>query len=153
VINTLLSNYNIGQSVTNFRNYNAYNGFLTNTLNSAYAGVHTATGAVYDRFNKQENDTHTGALNASFDLFPGGSDKGRHNIQFGILYEQRQDRSWTINPRDLWNNMRFAANDAIIIGLDSSKIIGTDTFTVNLGPTLGDSTFHINVFQNLIKEN
>jgi hypothetical protein len=84
--------------------------------------MHTATGAVYNRFEKAENDTHTGALNASFDLFPGGSDKGRHNIQFGILYEQQVHRDYTIISRDLWNTMRFAANDAHIKGLDSSSM-------------------------------
>lgn len=152
VINTLLSNYNLGQEVISFKNYNAYNGFWNNTTNSAYAGIHTATGAVYNRFQKGQNEVHTGTLNASFDLVPGGSDKGRHNIQFGIIYEQRQDRSWVILPRDLWNNMRFAANDAIIVGLDSNLVIGYDTLNLFVNGQMMhfDS---IKVFQNLVKEN
>lgn len=150
-INPLLNNYNIGQEVIDFRNYNAYNGYWSDIVNSAYAGIHTNTGAVYNRYQKSENDIHTGNLNASFDIFPGGSDKGRHNIQFGLLYEQRQERSYAINPRDLWNTMRFAANDAHIVGLDSTKVIGYDSLTVLIDGQL--QTFDsICIFQTLVVE-
>ncbi len=149
-INPLLNNYNIGQDVTNFRNYSAYNGFWSNTVSSVFSNLHTSTGAIYNQFRKQENDIHTGTLNASFDLFPGGSDKGRHNIQFGLVYEQRQTRDWVINPRDLWNTMRFAANDAHIVGLDSTKIIGEDSLIVAIEGVL--DTYAIHVFQTLVVE-
>ena len=149
-INPLLNNYNVGQDVTNFRNYPAYNGFWSNTVNSVYSGLHTSTGAIYNRFEKQEDDIHTGTLNASFDLFPGGSDKGRHNIQFGLIYEQRQTRDWVMAPRDLWNNMRFAANDAHIVGLDSTKIIGEDSTDVIFQGISG--TYAVPVFQTLVVE-
>lgn len=150
-INSLLSNYNIGQTPLNFRNYNAYNGFWNNTVSSLYNGMHTATGAVYDRYEKAESDTHTGTLNASFDLFPGGSDKGRHNIQFGLLYEQQVDRDWVILPRDLWNTMRFAANDAHIVGLDSTEVIGYDSIEVPIPG--GFMTFDsVKIFQTLVQE-
>ncbi len=150
-INPLLNNYNIGQEVIDFRNYNAYNGFWSNIVNSAYAGIHTNTGAVYNLYQKTELDVHTGNLNASFDIFPGGSDKGRHNIQFGLLYEQRQERSYGINPRDLWNTMRFAANDAHIVGLDSTRVIGYDSLTTIIDGEL--QTFDsICIFQTLVVE-
>jgi len=151
-INTLLNNYNnLQETPLNFRNYNAYNGFWNDAVNNLYSNMHTATGAVYNRFEKAENDTHTGALNASFDLFPGGSDKGRHNIQFGILYEQQIHRDWVIEPRDLWNTMRFAANSAHIFGLDSSTVIGYDTveFDIGNGPETFDS---VQIFQTLVVE-
>ncbi len=148
-INPLLNNYNLGQDVLDFRGYNAHNGVWSDLVNSVYTGIHTGTGAVYNRFQKTESDIHTGALNASFDLFPGGSDKGRHNIQFGLLYEQRQTRSWTILPRDLWNTMRFAANSAHIVGLDSSNVIGYDSLQVFFGGQL--ITFDsIKRFQTLV---
>jgi outer membrane receptor protein involved in Fe transport len=150
-INPLLNNYNLGQDVINFRNYYAYNGFWNNTVNSLYAGIHTATGAVYNLFQKEESDVHTGNVSASLDLFPGGSDKGRHNIQFGLLYEQRIDRTWWMRPRDLWTNMRFAANDAIITGLNKDVIIGVDSFTI--ATPNGAQTYAVNVFQNLVTEN
>jgi outer membrane receptor protein involved in Fe transport len=150
-INPLLNNYNIGENdITNFRNYSAYNGFWSNTVSGLYSGIHTSTGAIYNQYQKQENDIHTGTLNASFDLFPGGSDKGRHNIQFGIIYEQRQTRYWNINPRDLWNTMRFAANDAHIVGLDSNNIIGVDSLTVVIGGMSG--TYAVPTYQTLVVE-
>ncbi|MEO6131450.1 MAG: carboxypeptidase regulatory-like domain-containing protein, partial [Saprospiraceae bacterium] len=150
-INPLLNNYNIGEDVTNFRNYSAYNGFWSNTVSSVFSSLHTSTGAIYNLFDKRDNDIHTGTLNASFDLFPGGSDKGRHNIQFGIIYEQRQTRRWAMNPRDLWNTMRFAANDAHIVGLDSTQIIGIDSLDVLL-PGGQSGTFAVNLYQTLVVE-
>src|SRR5207342_2543978 len=78
-INILLSNYNIGQTPQDFKNYNAYNGFWNNSVSSVYGGMHTGTGAVFNQFEKALSEVHTGTLSASFDLFPGGSDKGRHN--------------------------------------------------------------------------
>ena len=62
----------------------------------------------------------------SFDLFPGGSDKGRHNIQVGFVYEQRTERSWGINPSQLWTIARLQANNHIK-GVDTTKIIGSFT--------------------------
>ncbi|HEY3386663.1 MAG TPA: TonB-dependent receptor [Saprospiraceae bacterium] len=150
-INPLLSNYNQDQEVLNFRNYYAYNGFWSNIVDNAYSDVHTNVGAVYNLFRKTESDIHTGNLNATFDIFPGGSDKGRHNIQFGLIYEQRQDRSWAMNPRDLWTNMRFAANDAHIIGLDSTNIIDTMMLGVPITPGQIDS-FPVFIYQTLVEE-
>ncbi|HZV68012.1 MAG TPA: TonB-dependent receptor [Saprospiraceae bacterium] len=149
-INPLLNNYNEGQDVTNFRNYSAYNGFWSNTVSSVYSSLHTSTGAIYNRFDKRDDDIHTGTLNASFDLFPGGSDKGRHNIQFGLIYEQRQTRRWVMNPRDLWNTMRLAANDVHIVGLDSTQEIGTAPLTIFMDGRL--DTFDITLFQTLVVE-
>ncbi|MEP6793068.1 MAG: TonB-dependent receptor [Saprospiraceae bacterium] len=149
-INPLLNNYNIGEDVNNFRNYSAYNGFWSNTVSNVYSSLHTSTGAIYNRFDKRDDDIHTGTLNASFDLFPGGSDKGRHNIQFGLIYEQRQTRRWAMNPRDLWNTMRFAANDAHIVGLDSTQIIGSAPLIVFQNGML--DTFDVMTFQTLVVE-
>lgn len=149
--NALLNNYNLGQSgLLDFRDYNVYNGFWSNAVNSAYSGLHTATGSVYNRFRKAETDIHSGNASASFDLFPGGSDKGRHNIQIGFVYEQRFERSYVINPQDLWNNMRLSANTRHILGLDSTNIIGVDTFTGIVDNI--ENSWEIPIFQTLIQE-
>lgn len=150
VYNPLLNNYNTGQVILDdFRNFHAYNGKWSSTINSIYSGMHTATGAVYNRFAKGENEIHTGNLSASFDISPGGSDKGRHNIQFGLLYEQRHNRSYSINPIELWNTMRLAANSKHIVGLDSNTVIGTDTILVFLPePT----PFEVLTFRTLVVE-
>ena len=149
-INPLLSNYNKGQEVTDFKNYNAYNGYWSDIVNSAYAGIHTNTGAVYDLYRKREDDIHTGALNASFDLFPGGSENGRHNIQFGLVYEQRQTRQWAMNPMEIWTTIRDAANNKHIVGLDSSVIVGMDSIEVLVDGRLG--MFPVCIYQTLVVE-
>lgn len=149
-INQLLSNYNNGQEVTDFRSYNASNGFWNNIVNNTYSNMHTNTGAVYDLYRKTESDIHTGSLNATFDIFPGGSENGRHNIQFGLIYEQRQTRSWAMNPRDIWNTMRDAANNKHIVGLDSSVVIGVDTLEVLIDGRIG--RYPVTLYQNLIEE-
>ncbi len=150
-INVLLNNYNQDISgVFDFRDYYAYNGFLSNAVDRIYGGVHTSTGGIYNRFDKRENDIHNGSLSASFDFVPGGSEKGRHSIQLGILYEQRHDRRFALNPRDLWNTMRLAANTKHIIGLDSTRIIGTDTLNVIVDGVAG--AFPIPRFQTLVQD-
>lgn len=149
-INPLLSNYNLGQDVLDYRDFNTYNGFWSNTTNMVYSNLHSATGTVYNRFGKSEDDTHTGNLNVSLDMFPGGSDKGRHNIQLGILHEQRHNREWLMNPRDLWNNMRLAANSKHIVGLDSNQVIGVDSLELTINGMT--STYEIMTFQTLVEE-
>jgi hypothetical protein len=59
-------------------------------------------------------------LITGFDLFPGGSDKGRHNIQLGLIYEQSINRNWGLAPFDLWNLAEIQANGHIN-GVDTMK--------------------------------
>lgn len=149
-INRLLTNYNkeVPQP-QNFRNYYAYNGVWSSLVNNGYDNMFTGTGAIYNTYSKDQSDIHTGSLSASFDLFPGGSDRGRHNIQFGLLVEQRVNRFWGINPRALWNTMRLAANSNII-GLDSSKIVGVDSIDVIVGGQ--QIRAGVNIYETLVNE-
>src|SRR3990170_549011 len=55
-----------------------------------------------------------------------------------------------MNPRELWNTMRLAANTNII-GLDSTQMLGTDTLTVILEDGI-PTTYDIMTFQNLVVE-
>ncbi len=121
--NPILANYNrdINQEV--FGNYRAYNGFRSSAVNSLW-GLYNNVGSVYNSFNQFESDRFTVNLNASFDLVPGGSDKGRHSIEFGLLHEQSYDRSWGVAPFNLWEVARLQANRHII-GVDTNNIVGT----------------------------
>ena len=121
--NPVLANYNLNTSPSSIEGYNAYNGFWSSNYNSIWR-IHSNVGAVYNRVSKSENDTYTLNLGTSFDLFPGGSDKGRHNIQFGLVYEQRLNRSWAVAPFGLWTIARLQANNQII-GVDTTTVIGT----------------------------
>lgn len=95
-------------------------GIFTNSWN-----FHTNVGTVYNAYNKGDNDIYTFNANASFDLVPGGSEKGRHSIQFGIMYEQRINRGYSVAPRNLWDIARQQANSHIQGIPENPDTIGT----------------------------
>jgi hypothetical protein len=86
------------------------NGRLPSQFSNSW-GFHTNVGWVFNNSDKVDNDLITLNLNSSFELVPkGNSDKGRHNIQFGIWYEQRTNRSYSVAPRNIWDVARQQAN-------------------------------------------
>lgn len=127
-VNPILANYNKGIDANNLFDYFTYNGFTSSNYNSAWR-LHSNVGSVYNSYVKGENEVLTFNGEGSFDLFPGGSDKGRHNIQLGFMYEQRTERSWGINPSQLWTIARLQANNQIK-GVDTTKVIGSFTGVV-----------------------
>src|SRR5690606_13506309 len=94
-----------------------------NNVSNLWLNLHNNVGQVYNRFEKSQNDRITLQATSSFDFLPGGSEKGRHNIAFGFLYEQRISRAWIAAPNGLWTLARLKANDHII-GVDTNQIIG-----------------------------
>ncbi|MFT5990215.1 MAG: hypothetical protein ACI9K9_001676, partial [Neolewinella sp.] len=64
---------------------------INGRTNSAYVNTwfDSNVGAVYNTFNKGSNDLYTFQANASFEIVPGSSDKSRHSIQLGVVYEER----------------------------------------------------------------
>jgi outer membrane receptor protein involved in Fe transport len=118
-INPVLANYNniflnpdgeddLPAQVSSF---NAFNGDVLNIFENSW-NFHTNVGTVYNLYRKRERDLYTFQARTSFDLVPGG-DKGRHNIQLGIWYEQRTDREYSLNPRALWVLGRQLVNNHI----------------------------------------
>ncbi len=88
----------------------APNGAVQNFLTDSY-GFHTNIGTVYNRVRKEDEDVLTFSANASFDLVPGSSDKGRHSIRLGVWYEERTQRRYDVFPRSLWDLARLRANE------------------------------------------
>ncbi len=109
--------------------FNSRNGFLESEVNNVW-NMFNNVGQIYNLNSKFEQDRYTINVTSGFDLFPGGSDSGKHSIQFGFMYEQRISRSWRMNPRALWELMRIQANRHLN-GVDTSTILGTfmDPFT------------------------
>ncbi len=116
LINPILGSYNAINGVN-------VNGLLNQNINSAWNNLFANVGQVYNNYSKSDNDRYTINLTTGFDLFPGGSEKGRHNIQLGFLYEQSINRSWGISPFDLWNVADLQANNHIN-GVDTSRVLG-----------------------------
>ena len=132
--NPVLANYNNffggGQDgdlrVSSIDELFAING-RTNTIFTESWNLHQNVGTVYNRAVNQDNDITIFNASASFDLLPGGSEKGRHNIRFGIAYEGRTNREYDVrDPSRLWTAARQNAN-AHIQGIDpeNNEILGT----------------------------
>lgn len=93
---------------------------------SSVWGLNANVGQVYNNWSKGEGEVYTFNANTSFELVPGGSEKGRHNIQFGILYEQRVSRGYGLSPFNLYDLARQLANAPLAgIGLDSTNQVGS----------------------------
>jgi len=135
-INPVLANYNniflnpdgeddLPPQVSSF---SAFNGDVLNIYEDSW-GFHNNVGTVYNLFRKRDQDTYTLQARTSFELVPGG-DKGRHNIELGVWYEQRTDREWSLNPRSLWVLARQLANNhiqGIPLDADGNPTEATDT--------------------------
>jgi outer membrane receptor protein involved in Fe transport len=119
-INPVLANYNKvigidadgGNLPTSIEAFNTYNGFVQAVFNNAWS-LHTNVGTIYNLNSKRDNDQGSFQGRINFDLIPGRSDKGRHNIELGVWYEQRINRGYDINPRGLWLLARQLANNHI----------------------------------------
>lgn len=135
-INPILGSYNSIDGVN-------INGILNDNVNTGWSNLYSNVGQVYNNYTKNDNDQYTLNLATGFDFFPGSSDKGRHSIQLGFIYEQSTNRFYDINPTILWQLANGLANQHIR-GLDTTMVI--DTMTVNgpFGPQVE------NVYRTLI---
>ncbi|MBI1227622.1 MAG: TonB-dependent receptor plug domain-containing protein [Bacteroidetes bacterium] len=127
-INPILTRYipNNGVDYGDFSDFEVINGRIPSTLSSVWSNHHTNIGSVYNLNRKRDNDLYTFNANTSFELVPGGSGSNRHQIQFGILYEQSKQRGYDVNPFGLWTTARLHANEHIEgQGLDSTSQVGT----------------------------
>jgi hypothetical protein len=125
-INPVYANYNKLQAdVANlgFGVANAYNGAITSQLDNVF-NIHGNVGQVYNNYTKSDGNLITGSVNFNFDLLPNGSREQAHKIQFGLLYEQRVDRSYTVRPFNLWG-LAYALqnNKATIDGIDTTNVL------------------------------
>ncbi|MEL6719693.1 MAG: TonB-dependent receptor, partial [Bacteroidota bacterium] len=101
------------------------NGFTSSQFTSTW-DLHTNVGTVYNNVRNRDNDLYTFNANSSFELVPGGkSSKGRHNIEFGVLYEQRTNRTYQVFPRNLWQVARQQANAHIQGIAENADSIGS----------------------------
>ncbi len=123
--NEVLTRYILNASdLTNFNSFPVINGRVPTNLSNVWTNLHTNIGTVYNSNFKRDNDLYTFNANTSFDLVPKGFGGARHNIQFGVIYEQRVNRNYNVAPSSLWTAARLHANEHIEgQGLDSSKVV------------------------------
>lgn len=125
---------------------NDVNGVTRNENNMVWSDLFQNVGQVYNLYQKTEADLYSFNLNSSFDLLPGGSEKGRHSIQFGLVYEQRTNRSYNLNPFGLWRLGDILVNNHIK-GIDRSVVVDSMGFDNGAG---GQVFFPI--YETLIEE-
>ena len=122
-----------GGSVLALGNFVAPNGLISDVYTGSW-GFHTNVGSVYNQASFSNGDLYTFHGRTNFDLVPGNSDQGRHNIQIGFIYEQRTDRGYVVAPQTLWNIARQQANNHILGIVEGAENIGSITDTVNGQP-------------------
>jgi outer membrane receptor protein involved in Fe transport len=109
-INAPLTSYN--KFVTDFDSRNDFpyfNGNRPNAQMSIY-GLHTNVNDIYNRIDKSQSQRYQFNAKGLFEIVPRGDAKGKHTVEFGIMYEQRVDRAYAIAPRNLWTIARQLAN-------------------------------------------
>jgi len=109
---------------TTLNKYNDINGRLYSSTSVIWDDLYSNVGQVYNSSSKSEAEILSMNFTFGMDFLPGGSRAGRHNIQFGLTYEQRTSRYWQIAPQRLWEVARLYANDRHIIGVDTDDVIG-----------------------------
>ncbi len=105
----------VGEDAITIDNFYTINGRTFDAFQSAW-GFHTNVGSVYGLARQDADDVYIFNANMSFDLLPGGSEKGRHSIQLGIAYEGRTNRRYQVvsnNQNNLWRAARQNANSHI----------------------------------------
>lgn len=136
-INSNLANYGFITDNTPtvlLDNFLAVNGRVDGLYGSSW-NFHSNVGQVYNLVQEGGSDIYTFSANANFDFLPGGSEKGRHNIQLGAWYEQRVSRSYTVAPFNLWTIARQQAN-IHIQGIDVENADSIGVFDLpGYGPT------------------
>ncbi len=138
--NTLLNDEGEYDLPDNIASMNTFNGDVNDIFSNTW-GLHTNVGSVYNLNRTGAQDVYTLQARTSFDLVPGGSDRGRHSIQMGIWYEERINRNYDVNPRALWLLARQLANShiqGIPSGEDGLPI--SDTLDIVPVTTIGGDT-------------
>lgn len=135
ITNPGLIRYNEFAVDEDINTFQALNGRLSGLYTSIWSGMHGNVSMLSNSVTQGESDIFTGLASASFDLKLGRT--GTHNIQFGLLTEQRTDRSYAVAPFGLWNLMNLVTNNHFN-GLDTNVIIGKYWDEI-VSPIIGDS--------------
>ena len=124
--NPVLANYNNGVELNGFQDFSVLNGENQGSVTTAF-NFHQNVGQVYNLYQELDEDLTSANVSVSFDINPGGSDKGSHGVKLGFVYEERVDRGYSLNPRNLWITGRRLANNHII-GVDTTNLVGRIPF-------------------------
>jgi outer membrane receptor protein involved in Fe transport len=114
---------------------NLSNGIVRSDRSALWSNLFANVGQVFNKFDKSEDDLYTFNFSTGLDLVPGSSEKGRHSLQFGVIYEQSISRSYELNPFELWRNADILANNPL-------SLSEVDKNSLKLVLPNGDSIFN-----------
>jgi outer membrane receptor protein involved in Fe transport len=104
---------------------NESNGIIRQDRSQVWTNLFSNVGQVYNTYNKTESDLYTFNFSSGFDLVPGSSEKGRHSVQFGMIYEQTVDRAYALSPIGLWRAGEIIQNSQLSLAeLDRNAFKG-----------------------------
>nr|MBP6315139.1 TonB-dependent receptor [Chitinophagaceae bacterium] len=138
-INPLLENYTKAIyaddrfAVRNLTDLSSYGGLRNGDGPDAAYGLWTGPGSQISSFSYSEADQVSLNLDASVDILQGMKNVKRvnpikHNIQFGLGYDQRTTRSYALSGSGLWSLMRLITNRHIQnLDLDNPQFIVNGT--------------------------
>ncbi len=99
-----------GFTPTQLTSIQAYNGLVNGDEPQYTYGLFYSPGATESYYSKFNSDQYALDVNASFDILAG---KTKHAIQFGLYYQQRIERSYSVSANlygfgtlSLWQRMR-----------------------------------------------
>ncbi len=91
----------------------AQNGTISSVFTNSW-NFHRNVGDIYSVVARSKSEVLSFNGNLSFDLVPGSSDKSRHSIELGFMYEERLNRSYNVFPITLWDVARQQVNNHIL---------------------------------------
>lgn len=131
-LNPILENYNNvvdASQVKDIKEFVYRNGFQNQTFDDL-SDLHTNVGQVYDTYQKSLQEQYGARITGGFDIVKPGTEN-RHQINFGIVFEQRIERSYTLNPFALWNTAELTANNYFTSGVNRLDSIGRNDTILN----------------------
>lgn len=102
----------LGGTVQNYLTLQQYKALPNGDRSENVQSVWLSTGREYPQYQKTDNSQIT--INTSF-----SADIKNHQVTAGFYYEQRDDRSYTLVPINLWGLARQYANNHLILDTDN----------------------------------
>jgi Carboxypeptidase regulatory-like domain len=113
---------NLDRAPRNLGDLQQIGGFGNGGSPSSVFGLFSNVGSNVSGLNKSEVEQYSLNVDASFDINTGikrakqiGIDvEARHAIEFGFYYEQRTNRNYGLNAKNIWDLMRTITNSHIL---------------------------------------
>lgn len=139
-LNPVLANYTTtainlsGFQIPSILSYRNINGLLNGDApNPVFTSMWSNVGSMQNGWSKSNNDQFSAAIDASFDLNTG---KSKHAIEFGLYFQQRVERSYSLasnigGTNSLWNLAFLNTNTHFLENLDYKDSLGNAYYIIN----------------------